>query len=334
MKVSLIGAGLQGKRRARSIRQSRDAELVIVADINAHAARRLADEMQCQVTTDWREVININDVDVVVVSTPPDVHSVMSVAALKMGKHVLCEKPLARNPKEAKQIVEAVRETGKKLKCGLPLRHHPAMKQAKKWLDDGIIGEIMFLRARYGNTQRPGFDQDWRVNPDVSGGGQLMDQGMHILDLSRYFIGEFIEAVCFTQTAFWDIAPVEDNAFALLRTATGQVASMHVSWTQWKNLFSFEIFGQNGYILIDGHGGSYGTEKITLGRREFYEPFKQERTEFRGADLSWHEEWEEFTADIEEDRVPSGNELDGLAAVELAFALYESAHKGSVVKLI
>ena len=111
------------------------------------------------------------------------------------------------------------------------------------------------------------------MNPEVSGGGQLMDQGMHVLDLARWFLGDFSEVYGLLQTGFWDIAPVEDNAFVLLRTGRGETAQIHVSWTQWKNLFSFEIFGRDGYIVVEGLGGSYGLEKAVLGKRAFLKPF-------------------------------------------------------------
>ena len=189
------------------------------------------------------------------------------------------------------------------------------------------------MRCRYGIGGRPGYEKEWRMNPEISGGGQLMDQGMHTLDLARWFLGDFVKASGFLQTAFWDIAPLEDNAFVLLRTEKEQIASIHVSWTQWKNLFTFEIFGRDGYIIVEGLGGGYGVEKAILGKRAFLEPFREETIEFRGEDRSWYEEWKEFMTAIKENRDPLGNGFDGFKAVELAHALYESARQGCIVKL-
>lgn len=160
-----------------------------------------------------------------------------------------------------------------------------------------------------------------------------MDQGMHVLDLSRWFLGDFSQATGFLTTSYWDVAPLEDNAFVLLRTAERQVASIHVSWTQWKNLFSFELFGRDGYIIVQGLGGSYGTEQAILGKRAFLEPFKEEEVEFRSEDPSWGNEWREFVSAIDHNRQPLGSGHDGLEAVKLAYAVYESAQKGCVVKL-
>ncbi len=160
-----------------------------------------------------------------------------------------------------------------------------------------------------------------------------MDQGMHALDLARWFLGDFTEVFGFLQTAFWDIAPLEDNAFALLRTRKGQVATIHVSWTQWRNLFSLEIFGKDGYITVEGLGGSYGTEKASLGKREFLKPFREEVIEFRGEDRSWQEEWMEFVNAIKENREPLGNGSDGIEALKLAYAIYESARENRVARI-
>jgi len=330
VKVGLIGAGLQARRRARTLN---GAELAMIAAANWDEAKLLADEVGCEATANWEEVVERADVEVVIVCTPPHLHAPISIAAMRAGKHVLCEKPLARVPEEAEEIVDVARETKMKLKCGFNLRHHRAIRQAREWLEQGAIGDLGFIRCRYGICGRPGYEKDWRADREIAGGGQLMDQGMHVLDLSRWFMGEFREAFGFLSTQFWNIAPLEDNAFVLLRTEGGQIASIHASWTQWKNLFSFELFGQDGYILVEGLGGSYGTERATLGQRAFLQPFREETVEFRGEDPSLSEEWQEFVAAIDKDQEPLGNGYDGLQALKLACAVYESAEKGCVVKL-
>lgn len=294
MKVGLIGAGRQGKRRARALKDFADTELVIVADIEQEPAESLAKEMGCQSTTDWQKVTSRKDIDAVIICTPPNLHGPMCLSAFSESKHVLCEKPLAHTPEEAQALVRAAQEKHLKLKSGFNLRHHPAISLAKKYLDEGKIGEPIFLRCRYGIGGREGYEKEWRMNPDISGGGQLTDQGMHTLDLARWFLGEFQEVSGFTQTGFWDIAPLEDNVYCLLRTAKGRIATIHASWTQWKNLFSLEVFGKDGYVTVEGLGGSYGVEKLIFGKREFGKPFEEETTEFRGEDHSWQEEWREF----------------------------------------
>jgi len=331
MRVGIVGAGLQGRRRAQALKAVGDSELVIVADVILDAAAALAAHAGCLATSQWDDVVAHDDVEAVVVCTPPHLHAEIAIAAMTRGKHVLCEKPLARNVDEARAMVRAARESGVRLKCGFNLRHHPGIRQARRWYEDGAIGEIDWIRCRYGIGGRPGYDQDWRARADISGGGQLMDQGVHLLDLCRWFLGDFAEVSGMAATRFWDIAPLEDNAFALLRTAGDQVASLHASWTQWKPLFSFEVSGHDGYLLVEGLGGAYGTERAILGRRDFAAPFREEVVEFRGEDRSWDEEWRDFATAIQEGREPLASGEDGLAALELAHAIYASARSGKTV---
>lgn len=332
LRVGLIGAGLQGWRRAPVLKQFPGTEVVIVAAAHQETSERLANSIGCQATTNWEEVVE-KDLDAVLVCTPPHLHAPISISAMNKGKHVLCEKPLTRILKEAEDMLAAAQANNVILKCGFNHRHHPGIQKAREWFDEGIIGELNFIRCRYGICGRPDYEKEWRANSEMIGGGQLMEQGIHAVDLFRWFLGEITEVTGFTANRFWDIAPLEDNAFALFRTEKGQVASLHSSLTQWINLFSFELFGQDGYIVVEGLGGSYGVEKVTLGKRAFLEPFKEETTEFRGGDQSWREEWKEFVTAIEEKREPLGSGYDGLEALRLVYAVYESDRSGRVVRM-
>jgi predicted dehydrogenase len=334
LRVGLIGAGLQGNRRAPVLAQFKDTTLVIVASLHEDQARSLANSAGGKEATDrWQDVVDRDDIDAVLICTPPDLHAPMSIAAMRAGKHVLCEKPLARTVKEAQGMLQAAKESGVKLKCGFNHRHHPGIQKAREWVDKGVIGELDFMRCRYGICGRPGYEKEWRADPSVSGGGHLMEQGIHAIDLFRWFLGDFSEAVGFTSTRFWDIKPLEDNGFALLRNGKGQIASLHSSLTQWKNIFSLEIFGRDGYVIVEGLGGAYGNERVTLGKRDLTAPFQMETTEFLGGDRSWYEEWKEFSAAIAEDREPLGNGQDGLKALKLVQAIYQASAESRVVKL-
>ena len=201
-------------------------------------------------------------------------------------------------------------------------------------VQSGKIGSLMYIRAAYGHGGRPGYDQEWRADADLAGGGELLDQGVHIVDLCRWFLGDFVQVIGMLGTWFWQMAPLEDNGFALLRAAGGQVATLHTSWTQWKNLFRMEIFGKDGYLLIEGLGGSYGTETLTIGIRRLESgPPIVESQEFPGPDISWRAEWEEFKAAIQEGRQPLGNGHDGYQAARTIDAIYESARTGKVVDI-
>jgi len=326
MRIAIVGAGLQARRRAAVIAASTDTEMVVVAATHMTSAARLAQEVRAEASTDWAAAVVRPDVDAVIVCTPPDLHEEIASVALGAGKHVLCEKPLARSSAEAQRMVDQADADGRILWCGFNHRYHPALRQVRQWLAQGDLGEAMYLRARYGIGGRPGYEREWRADPEQSGGGELLDQGIHALDLFRWFLGDFTEVSAVLQQAFWP-ALVEDNAFCLLRTEAGQVASLHASWTQWKNLFAFEVFGEHGYLIVEGLGGSYGPERLVAGERpaSFGAP-REECFEFDGGDASWVAEWEEFAAAIREDRAPLADGWDGLQALRLAEAAYASAH--------
>lgn len=328
MKVSLVGAGRQGWRRVGALDFDGGDRLLTVADTNLEAARCLAARYGASATANWREAVECRGSDVVLVCTPPNLHTPISAAALEMGRHVLCEKPLAHTVPAAQEMVSASRKNGSLLKCGFNHRHHPGLRLAHEWVSEGRIGPVTHIVCRYGITGRPGYEQEWRSRAEEAGGGQLMDQGMHALDLFRWFMGEFETAFGALSTAYWPIQPLEDNVFALLTTEDGRVASLHASWTRWRNLFSFEVFGRDGYATVEGLGGSYGTERAILGRRAFLEPFHEEVTEFRGEDASWPAEWQEFVTAIREGSDLTGSGEDGLAAQSIAEAIYRSAHSG------
>lgn len=333
MRVGIVGAGLQARRRAPALKSVPGTELAVISSAHLATAEALAGEFGCEAAEGWQWVAKRDDLDAILVCTPPDLHRAIALAALKSGKHVLCEKPLARTPEEAHDMVAAARETGRVLKCGFNHRYHPGVLRARQWVREGGTGELIFVRCRYGICGRPGYEQEWRADPAIVGGGQLMEQGIHAVDLARSFLGEFQDVTGFIGTHYWPTAPLEDNGFALYRTAAGQVAFVHASITQWKNLFSFELFGRDGYATVEGLGGSYGNERVTLGRRAFDAPFAEEVIEFRGADTSWKTEWLEFVRAIEERREPDGSGADGAAAIRLVLGAYEAARTGVTVKL-
>jgi predicted dehydrogenase len=333
MKIGIVGCGLIGQRRAQMARQEGD-EVLMVADIHQDMVDKVAGSLDTAGTLDWREVTDHPQIEAVVVATYNKALLPVTVAALGNGKHVLCEKPLGRNAREAKAMVDAARNANRLLKVGFNHRHHPTLWEAREMVQSGKIGPLMYIRAAYGHGGRPGYDQEWRADADLAGGGELLDQGVHIVDLCRWFLGDFVQVIGMLGTWFWQMAPLEDNGFALLRAAGGQVATLHTSWTQWKNLFRMEIFGKDGYLLIEGLGGSYGTETLTIGIRRLESgPPIVESLEFPGPDISWRAEWEEFKAAIQEGRQPSGNGHDGYQAARTIDAIYESARTGKVVDI-
>jgi predicted dehydrogenase len=333
MRVAIIGAGLQAKRRAPVIKDWPDAELAIITAKKGEDAKPLAQKMGCEAGEGWETVVTRPDIDIVLVCTPPDIHALISIAAMQAGKHVLCEKPLTRTIPEAEEMIAVARATGLTLKCGFNHRHHPAILKAKQLFDQRSFGEPLFGRCTYGICGRPGYEKEWRADTKVVTGGQFMEQGIHAVDLFRWFLGDFQQVTGFTSTKYFDISPLEDNGFALLRTASGVIASIHSSLTQWKNLFIFEVFGMDGYFRVEGLGGGYGNEKLFTAKRDFNAPFTEEVIEYRSDDRSWFEEWKEFMGAIRENREPIGNGTDGLEALKVVNAVYQAANDGQTATM-
>ncbi|MDP3920122.1 MAG: Gfo/Idh/MocA family oxidoreductase [Candidatus Omnitrophota bacterium] len=329
MRVGIVGAGLQTKRRAPVFSQSKDAELVVISAEHEEHAKAMAEQFNCEFARGWDWVGERDDLDVILVCTPPDLHEKISILAMRTGKHVLCEKPLARTLEECRNMIAVSKETGKVLKCGFNHRHHPAVLEAKRQVDAGKIGKPLFARSRYGIIGMPGREKEWRADPARASGGHLMEQGIHAVDLSRWFLGDFQEVACFRETQYWSFGDLEDNAFMMLRGNEGRMASIHTSLLQWKNLFSLEIYGEEGYFEIEGLGGSYGTEKLHYCPKHYDRPFEVQTTEFRGGDTSWQLEWDEFVAAINEDREPLGSAFDGMEAMRLVFEGYRFSDEQS-----
>jgi predicted dehydrogenase len=321
MNVGIVGAGLVGKKRAKAL-EGLDVKLLSVADVVEELAKNLASQYNCKYTTNWKELVKDDPIDIVFVSTIHESLAEITIEAINGGKHVLVEKPVARNSKELAKVLKAAKDKNVKIQVGYNHRFHPAIIKAKKIIESGEIGPLMFIRGRYGHGGRKNYNKEWRAFKNTAGGGELLDQGSHLIDLSRLFMGNFSSAIGYAETFFWDME-VEDNCFALLRNNNGQIASLHASWTQWKNTFSFEIFGKIGQLNIDGLGGSYGTETLTFYKMkpEFGIPDKQV-FEFPGEDLSWKLEFENLLGAIKKDTPINGTLEDAYEAMKIIEKIY------------
>ncbi len=326
MNVGIIGCGLIGRKRAESLGTS--ATLVACADKDVERARGLAARSGApgaRASADWRPVVEATDVELVVIATPHDALAEITLAAIRQGKHVLVEKPAARSATELEPVVAEAERRNALVRVGFNHRCHRAFRKARELVDQGVLGELMFLRARYGHGGRLGYEKEWRADARMSGGGELIDQGVHLIDLARWFLGEFPEVDGTAQTCFWDM-PVDDNAFLMLRTVKQQVAWLHASATEWKNTFSMEIYGRDGKLQIEGLGGSYGTERLTWYRMlPEMGPPETTSWEYPMADDSWSFELAALLEDIRRHRIPSPNLRDALAALRVVQRIYEKS---------
>jgi predicted dehydrogenase len=321
--VGIVGCGLIGQKRAKALAQG--GRLVACADLDATRAESLAQTSAAVVFRDWRELVWSPLVDVVIVATLHDSLAEITLTAAEARKHVLVEKPAARSAAELGPVIDAAAKHGVKVHVGFNHRYHRSLRKAKDLVDSGVLGELMFVRARYGHGARVGYDKEWRADPVLSGGGELIDQGPHLIDLSRWFLGEITEVQGFAHTYFWDM-PVDDNGFMLLKTAKKQTAFLHASCTEWKNLFSMEIYGKLGKLDLSGLGGSYGVEKITWYRMlPKMGPPETTSWEYPMADDSWEVEVAEFFEDIRLEREPSVGLRDAQAALEVVESIYRES---------
>ena len=317
--VAIIGCGLIGGKRAGALGPAR---LIACADVDPARAEALAKRTPGAVADTVERTLDNPAVDIVIVSTTNESLAPLCMSALEAGKHVLVEKPAARSVVEVDQVRAAAARARRLVRVGFNHRYHPALVQARAMIDEGALGPLMFVRGRYGHGGRVGYDREWRADPARSGGGELIDQGVHLIDLAGWFLGTFTSVDGFAATYFWDM-PVDDNGFVLLRTALGQAAFLHVSCTEWKNLFSLEIYGRDGKIEIDGLGGSYGVERLT-----FYKmlpemgPPDTSAWEYPRADQSWSLEWTEFLDDIRLGRQPSAGLDAARAALDIVGLIY------------
>ena len=328
MNYAIIGCGLIGKKRLAALPAG--SKVVVACDTNLERAKMLVELAKMgRAVTDFKEAVADAQVNAVIVATINSTLAEISAAAIRAGKHVIVEKPAGISVKEIDELITLEKKYGVCVRVGFNHRFHPAFIKAREIFDSGVMGELMFIRARYGHGGRVGYDREWRADPKLAGGGELVDQGIHLIDLAGWFLGEFKKIDGHVATYFWDM-PVDDNAFLDLQTAKGQTAWLHVSCTEWKNLFSFEIYGRHTKLHIDGLGGSYGVEKL------FHYQMKPEMGipdtkvyEFPRPDESWKTEMNKFEADIQSKSTPDA----GLAEVRAALQVVEAIYKQNPKKL-
>ena len=291
----------------------------------ARAAKLAARFPGAEASGDWRAAAAHPEADIVVVATAHDQLAAVAEVAAAAGKHVLIEKPGARRAAELEPVLREAQRTGARVRVGFNHRYHRALQEARQIFLSGALGEMMYVRGRYGHGGRPGYEREWRADRAVSGGGELLDQGVHLIDLARWFLGDFERVQGHLGTYFWTM-PVEDNAFLILTTAAGQAAFLHATWTEWKNLFSLEICGRQAKLEISGLGGSYGVERLAFYRMSpQMGPPETTIWEYPMADNSWDAEFADFLEDIRLGREPAPGIRDAQAVLGVVEKMYREA---------
>lgn len=326
LRVAVVGGGVIGKRRAACVAKDPNSILVHLVDPNPLVQTALSHQFSCVISSSWEEVIQDPRIDVVIISTPNHCLAKIAIPAVQNGKHILMEKPFGRNTQEAREILSEQQKHGNKsiIKVGFNHRFFPLISQAHLLCSQGVLGEIFSIRGRYGHGGRQGMEKEWRCSQELCGGGELLDQGVHMIDLVRWFAGEWTTVYGSTATSFWPIE-VEDNAYVIGKTSRNVDVQFHVSWTNWKNIFSFEIFGKKGYLHIQGLTGHYGDQSLEVGIRPLSGGVPKIHTySSLLGDTSWNLEWQYFKKMLRKNSTPTSDTYDGFLANQVVEAILQS----------
>jgi predicted dehydrogenase len=343
MRIGVIGAGVIGQLRARSIREHPGTSLAAVLDPSAESAARAAANSGAPALTDLQRFFDV-PMDAVVISSPPHVHEGAGLEAFRRGLHVLCEKPLANSLQGCRTLVDAAIAARRVLAVGFNLRYYPAIKFVKDTIDAGTIGTLDHLRVFGGHEGLPKFRVDWQYKAPESGGGAMWDVGIHMTDVARYLLGEITEVSGAMTNAVWKVPGSEDNALAVFRSPSGVPALYQATWTEWKGyLFYVEAYGDRG--MVRGEYAPMGNLLITQDkpggerttrRNRYPEIMVREKLQswHSTALLSFQGELADFLKMVSGDTsVPLADGYAGLRSVEIADAVSRSSETHQVVQL-
>ena len=322
--IGLIGCGIVGVKRVNNLPQV--FNLIACADPLVFSNKFFSNKKDCFLTKNWRKLIDLNNLDAVLIATTHYLHSKILDECVNKGIHVFIEKPAGISALNTKKIIVKLKKKKNLIvRVGFNHRFHPAFLKAKKIINNNKIGKLTHLRAIYGHGGRINYNKEWRFNKKLSGGGELIDKGSHLIDLSRFFLGDLKINSYELKTFFWNMK-LEDNCFLNLENSKGNIAFLHASCTEWKNKFIFEIFGRYGKIEINGLGRSYGPQTLI-----YYKMLKKmgvPKTKiFKFSDnenFSWKYELKEFYQDIIKKRQPSPSIFDAYKNLEIINTIYKN----------
>lgn len=324
LRVGIAGYGVVGKRRREFIDKNPNLQTVAVCDKNFKKPGVLPNGVRCFL--DYRQLLR-EPLDVLFVCLPNYLASEVTISGLEKGLHVFCEKPPGRDVKDIERVIKVEKNhKGLLLKYGFNHRYHDSVREAIRIIKSGELGDIINMRGVYGKSKILSFSGGWRAKRKYAGGGILLDQGIHMVDLMRLFCGDFVEVKSYVSDKFWK-HDVEDNAYALMKDTRGRVAMLHSSATQWQHRFSLEIAFGKGYLELQGilsGSKSYGEEKLIIGRRDESDTgTSREEVITYLEDNSWRDEINEFTeAILKKKTIKSGNSADALATMKFVYQIY------------
>ena len=350
--VGIVGYGVVGKRRRKYIDEHPDMQTIAVCDVRFEEDGSMIDESRVvqeykkveqysiekphtgvfgdgvHFFSNYKDLLEHQTLDILFVCLPNYLSPIVTIAGLERGLHVFCEKPPGRTVNDVKSVMDVEKKHPQlKLKYGFNHRYHGSVKRAKEIIDNKEFGDIINFRGVYGKSSIVPFTGEWRSRREYAGGGILLDQGIHMLDMFRYFCGDFSEVKSFISNDYWG-HDVEDNVYAILRDQHGRIAMIHSSSTQWQHSFRLEITFMEGYLELSGilsGSKSYGQEKlVVIPRQEDSIVGSLTGKEILYLeDTSWNDEIMEFADLIINDRpVINGSSYDALKVMELVYSIY------------
>jgi len=328
LKVGIAGYGVVGKRRRICVERNPHLQLVAVCDRTLPESGTDSDGIRKY--RDYQHLLK-EPLDVLIVCLTNDIAAEVTTAGLERGLHVFCEKPPGRDVTDIARVMAMERaRPGLKLMYGFNHRYHDSVRDALKIIRSGELGNIIHLRGVYGKSKLITFNQpDWRTKREIAGGGVLLDQGIHMVDLIRLFAGEFHEVHSVISNTHWGF-DVEDNAYALMKSTTGAVALLNSSATQWRHRFHLDINLDQGSLILGGilsGSKSYGSETLTVVRadhdRDNGDP-REQLTRYN-RDSSWEDEISLFVDCILENKpITSSSSADALETMKLVYRIYHA----------
>ena len=326
LKVAIAGFGIVGKRRFHYINQHPSLKVTAICEKNSFEKGLEYSVINCY--TNYQDLLDKEELDIIFVCLTNNIAAEVTIAGLNKGLHVFCEKPPGMNVEEIEDVIKVENKNkGLKLKYGFNHRYHDSVKVALDLIESKELGNVINVRGVYGKSSIIPFSGGWRSKRELSGGGILLDQGIHMVDLMRLFCGEFEEVKSFVSNDFWK-HDVEDNAFAIMKDEKGRIAMLNSSATQWQHKFNLEISLSQGYIELHGilsGSKSYGEEKIIIGNRDQLSKNgqMQSKTIKFLEDNSWKDEIYEFASSVINNKpISTGTSYDALETMKLVYSIY------------
>ena len=325
--IGIIGYGKMGQIRHNVISESNIAKVISIYDSNKVST-------SIEKAKSAEQILKNPKIHAVYVCTPNYLNMNLTIDSLRAGKHVFCEKPPAFTANDVLKIQKIEKESGKVLMYGFNHRHHDSIKKMKKIIETNEFGKILWMRGRYGKSVDKTFFDNWRSKKQFAGGGILIDQGIHMLDLFLHLGGDFDNIYASVSNLYWKLN-VEDNVFATLENSkTGLSASLHSTMTQWRHLFSLEVFLEKGYFVLNGlktSSNTYGDEILSIAKNRSIAPaasWEDEQHVTYHNDKSWYSEADDFLSAIKKNkRVKNGNSSDALRLMKIIDKIYSFRKK-------